>query len=78
MLSRNVTFVETLDMKSPCSRQVESSQTNMTSRRVEIDASSRSPGNSALGEIPVDVMQQGSQVTDEDAGQGWDQGHGQV
>ena len=45
---------------------------------METDASPQSPGSSALGEIPVDVTQQGSQVTDVDAGHGWNQGHGQV
>ena len=78
VLRRNVTFIETLDMKSPCSRQVESSQTSVISRQVEIDASPRSPGSSALGKIPVDVTQQGSQDTSEDVGRGWNQGHGQV
>ena len=78
VLSRNVTFVEALDMKSPCSRQVESSQTSVISLWVEIDASPRSPGSFALGKISVDVTQQGSQDTSEDAGQSWNQGHGQI
>ena len=55
MLSRNVTFGKALDMKSPCSWQMKSSQTRRIPLQVEMDVSPQSLGSSALGEILVDV-----------------------
>ena len=66
VLSRNITFGKVLDIKSPCSWQMKSCQTRGISQQVEKDASPQSPGSSALGEIPVDVTQQGIQITGKD------------
>ena len=50
VMSRNVTFGETLGLKSTVSQQVERTETKVGSQRVEVDATPSSPVGSAFEE----------------------------
>ena len=62
MLSRHVTFDETSVSKSTVSHQVERTETNEVSQRVEVDATPPSPVGSASVKTSPDVTLGGDHV----------------